>query len=174
MNSLLKSNRTFCSQLRMNWSTYIQKTKDLPPHDLLIRAITYAKKGKALDFGAGGFRDTRYLLKEGFEVTALDVNAEETIDDNNFKLVSERFEDFTYPVKEYTLIDGQFAFPFIEKNNFVRIRNALHEALIDGGILTGNFVGTNDATSKGKMLFHSREEIEKLLSSYEIISFEEM
>src|SRR5258706_15675273 len=56
-----------------DWGRFYGFTKDSPPWQLLVRAAALApRRGSALDLGAGAGRDTRYLLEQGFQVTAVD------------------------------------------------------------------------------------------------------
>jgi len=141
---------------------------------LLIKAVEYAEKGRALDFGAGGLRDTRYLLSKGFEVTALDAHIVKKIENVNHEICS--FEEFNYPIREYTLINGQFAFPFIAKDKFDDVWERLIQSLRVDGILSGNFFGLNNAWAQhtnANILFHKQDQIETLLQRFTILSLVE-
>ena len=55
-----------------DWGRFYTYTKDSPPWPLLVRAASLVpRNGRALDLGAGAGRDTRYLLEQGFRVTAV-------------------------------------------------------------------------------------------------------
>jgi len=86
------------------WKEYITRTKQLKPRKLLIKGLKYLTEyDYALDFGAGGLRDTKYMLSFPFKgIDVLD-SCEETKEvaiklEKNEKLniYIERFEDFEY------------------------------------------------------------------------------
>src|SRR5271165_6669469 len=98
-----------------DWGRFYSFTKGSPPWPLLVRAASLAlKNGHALDLGAGAGRDTRYLLQQGFQVTAVDADARSVailtaLPDTNLRVVHSSFEDFDFAT--YDLISSQFALP---------------------------------------------------------------
>ena len=55
------------------WEDFYKITKDRPPWPLLVQAVSLLSQRKdALDLGCGAGRDTRFLLEQGFTVTAVD------------------------------------------------------------------------------------------------------
>lgn len=170
----------------MNWKNYLEKTKDRTPSKLLDDARWHTTMGHALDFGAGSLVDSKFLLDQGFYVTALDAESIGTIDCPSFAHVYTTFEEFEYPKNMYTLIHGRFAFPFIRKEEFPRVWDALFDSLKDGGILTGEFFGVHDDWAldpqkslsepwegETNILFHTIADVSALLSKYSIILLEE-
>lgn len=93
----------------------------------------FAIKGKAIDFGCGAGRSTRFLKKFGFDVTGIDIsesmiNKAKEIDPNgNYQLIIDG--DFsTLPQNEYNLILSVFTFDNIPNeinrvNIFKGLRN---------------------------------------------------
>ncbi len=58
---------------QFDWERFYTFTKDRPPWPRLEKAVSLlAHKEYALDLGYGAGRDTRYLLGQGFYVTAVD------------------------------------------------------------------------------------------------------
>jgi hypothetical protein len=50
------------------WTRYSERTKDKPPRELLVQAVTYVQhKGHALDLGPGALNESKYLLEQGFQ-----------------------------------------------------------------------------------------------------------
>jgi len=73
------------------------------------------QKGRALDLGAGAGRDTRYLLQQGFHVTAVDNDPQavamlRSFPEEKLQVVQAAFEDVAF--ETYDLINAQFALPF--------------------------------------------------------------
>src|SRR5271165_3312113 len=105
-----------------DWGRFYNFTKDSPPWPLLVRAASLApRNGQALDLGAGAGRDTRYLLGQGFQVTAVDADPRSVallsaLPPTNLRVVQSAFEDF--PFATYDLISSQFALPFTPPDHF--------------------------------------------------------
>ena len=59
----------------IKWEDFYKITKDRPPWPLLVEAVDLLEQREAaLDLGCGAGRDTRFLLEQGFRVTAVDVD----------------------------------------------------------------------------------------------------
>src|SRR5579863_6819789 len=99
-----------------DWDRFYGFTQTSPPWPLLMRAAALAPKhGRALDLGAGAGRDTRYLLEQGFDVTAVDAEPGAVVllaalPSERLHVVRSTFEDFAFAT--YDLISAQFALPF--------------------------------------------------------------
>lgn len=164
-----------------NWKEYFEKTKNAKPRPDLINALFHVKnKNSALDFGAGALNDSAYLLSLGFKhVTAVDVNPvgmdvleNFPIENFSYKLVD--FDSFEFPKNEYDLVNAQYSLPFSSKESLPNIFEKIKESLIVGGVFVGQLFGLNDEwSSNEKMNFHTKESAQKLLSGFNIISFEE-
>ena len=169
------------SKYKKEWPDYYAATRGKPPRPLLIEALKYViNKNQALDLGAGALRDTLYLLDQGFEVTAVDsapMVAEEVIKVPSDKLhhAMSTFADYKFPRDYYDLVSAMYALPFNPPDSFNVVFTKLKGSLKVGGVFCGQFFGLNDEwnTGKGKMSFHSREDIEKLLAGMEVISIAE-
>jgi tellurite methyltransferase len=164
-----------------DWDRFYHFTKDSAPWPLLIRAAALApRKGRALDLGAGAGRDTRYLLEQGFAVTAVDaepgaVALLSALPADCLRVVQSSFEDFIFDVATYDLISAQFALPFIPRDRFAGVFARLKAALAPGGLFAGQFFGVRDQwnTPDRAMTFLTRAEAEALLSDLETIEFTE-
>lgn len=162
-----------------DWDSFYRHTKDSPPWPLLVRAAELApRKGRALDLGAGAGRDTRYLLEQGFDVTAVDaepgaVALLSALPQARLRVVQSSFEDFTFAT--YDLISAQFALPFIPRERFTEVFARLKGALAPGGVFAGQFFGVHDQwnTPDSARTFLTRAEAEALISDCEIIEFTE-
>src|SRR5690242_18591230 len=161
-----------------NWGNFYGFTKDSPPWPLLMRAAALASKGgQALDLGAGAGRDTRYLLEQGFQVTAVDaepgsVALLSALPQDHLLVVRSSFEDFAFAFATYDLISAQFALPFMPKERFATVFARLKGALVPGGVFAGQFFGVHDEWNGPErahaMTFLTRAEADALLSDLEV------
>jgi tellurite methyltransferase len=164
-----------------DWGRFYGFTTGSPPWPLLMRAAGLApRKGSALDLGAGAGRDTRYLLEQGFAVTAVDADPRAVallaaLWQDRLRVVQSAFEDFAFASATYDLISAQFALPFIARDRFAGVFARLKAALVPGGIFAGQFFGVHDEwnTPERSMTFLTREEVEALLSGLETIELSE-
>src|SRR5215831_15575461 len=114
-----------------DWERFYRFTKDSPPWPLLVRAAALApRKGRALELGAGAGRDTRYLLEQGFQVTAVDADPQAVAllaalpsarSRSHLRVVQSAFEDFAFDTAPYALISAQFALPFLARSQFADV-----------------------------------------------------
>ena len=166
---------------RTFWKGYADKTRELPPRSLLVRALPFVHaRGQALDLGAGGFRDTRYLLDQGFaHVTALDKepNAEEiakSLPADRFTYAIASFEDFDFPTGAFDLVSAQDSLPYIQPEAFDATFAGIIKALKQGGIFTGNFFGVRDEwVGMEGMSFQTEAQARALLAPLMLHEFSE-
>lgn len=166
---------------KTNWSQHHERTKDYPPSATLVKALDHVEhKNKAIDIGAGALKDTRYLLQQGFEVTALDGDElteqfAKEIDTEKLHVAISSFEDFEFGKDIYDLASAMFALPFNPPKTFDAVFQRIKDSLVKGGIFTGQFFGVNDDWKDiPNRTFHTKEQVEKLLEDMEIISLEEV
>jgi tellurite methyltransferase len=165
--------------MTIDWGHFYSFTQDSPPWPLLIRASSLVPgNGHALDLGAGAGRDTRYLLGQGFEVTAVDSDPRSVallsaLASPHLHVVQSSFEDFAFAT--YDLISAQFALPFMPRSHFTSVFTRLKAALYPGGVFVGQFFGVNDQwnTPDRNMTFLSRAEALDLLRDLETVEFSE-
>jgi tellurite methyltransferase len=165
-----------------DWGHCYTFTKDSAPSPLVLRAAALAPgRGRALDLGAGAGRDTRYLLAQGFQVTAVDAEPRSVailseLPRDHLHVVQSTFAAFAFAAEApYDLISAQFALPFMPRDHFADMFARLKAALAPGGIFAGQFFGVHDQwnTPDRAMTFHTRAEAEALLSDLEVIDFTE-
>ncbi|MDO8512037.1 MAG: DUF3850 domain-containing protein [bacterium] len=163
-----------------DWSEYFRITGNNPPSKLLVKSLGYvAQKSKAIDVGGGALKDTRYLLEQGFDVTVVDksdliTKEAEAIKSDNLHYFVSSFEDFDFPKNEYDIASAMYALPFNPPESFDVVFAKIKGSLVKGGIFCGQFFGVHDEWSNDKkMTFHTKEQVEKLLSDMEVILFDE-
>lgn len=154
----------------MDWDSYLIQSKNYKPRDLLVESLRFVQGKKVLDLGAGALNDARYLMDLGFDVLAVDSNA--NIEPGNVHLEISRFEDFQIKHDEYDLISAQYALPFVDPNSFIQVMNGIKSGLKIGGVFVGQFFGMNDEwSSREKMTFVLKEDLLRVFEGYELIKF---
>lgn len=165
-----------------SWQSYFERTKDNPPRALLVAALPFVtRRDAALDLGAGALNDSRYLLEQGFRhVTAIDNDpvaqaVAKTFPKDRFTYGIASFEHFAFPENAYDLVNAQFSLPFIRPDRFDAVLGKILRALRPSGIFTGQLFGDRDTwNAPGRnMTFHTHEEATRLLSTLEMLRFEE-
>lgn len=163
-----------------DWKTYYRQTKDAPPSPLLIRALAYvAHRDKAIDIGGGALKDTRYLLAQGFDTTVIDQEESLTemvklVCDDRLHANVTSFVDYAFPEQTFDLVSAMFALPFNPPDTFDTVFGKIKNSLAPDGIFCGQFFGEHDEwSSNPNMTFHTKEQVEKLLSDLETIELEE-
>ncbi len=161
---------------------YYELTKNRTPSKFLKEAVElFAKQSDrtALDFGCGAGSETRFILENGFFVTAVD-GYEQSKDyikklphSKKVKFIHSEFEAFKFG--KYDLINARYSLSFVHKDVFKKVFAKLKKSINPGGVFVGNFYGVNDQWNKlsETMTFLTREQIEELFSGMEIIKLEE-
>jgi tellurite methyltransferase len=166
------------------WAEFIARTRGHGPWPLLVEAAALAPGRRALDLGCGGGRDTRYLLEQGFTVTAVDVSPEAgTVlaalpHQERLRFICTAFERFEFAT--YDLVNAAYSLPFTPLEAFDRVFSAVRASLGVRGVFCGQLFGPRDSwnTTEGalpdmRLTFHHRERVEALLSGLDVIRLEE-
>ncbi len=163
-----------------SWATYYEKTKDLEVPELLSRGIEYVKdKNEAIDIGAGSLRDTKFLIEEGFTVTALDsspllIKQAEGLPEDKLNLVNSSYEDFNFPKNKYDFVYSLHSLFFIKPENFNIIFDKIKNSLKTDGILCISLSGEKSTVANANQgSIHTKEGVKNLLSDMEIIDLTE-
>lgn len=94
------------------WKEYYKAKASNPPSKVLVDALQYVKnKETALDLGAGGLVDTKFLLQEGFNVAAVDSSPAAAalaneIQDSKFKFYESTYDTFNFLPETYDLVSA--------------------------------------------------------------------
>ncbi len=165
-----------------DWKAYYKKIGNQEPRPLLVKALIQCKeKETALDIGAGSLGDSFYLLEQGFnEVVAVDSSTAflEIIKD----IHSESLKTFTIPIEEYifpenyfNIVNAEYTLPFIRKEKLDMVIHSIYFSLKSGGVFCGQFFGDRDSwnTQESSMIFHTQQEIEKILAPFKVLTCEE-
>lgn len=136
----------------------------------------------AIELGCGAGNDTVYLIKNNWNVLAIDrEDVEERISKRltkrelkKFKFSQQNFE--TIELEKTYLIVANFSLPFCKKEKFENLWNKIKSNIYPNGYFVGNFFGINDEWNKNKsgIIFHKKKEIIKLFSDFDIVKFKEI
>lgn len=129
-----------------NIEKFYENTKNAMPHDNIKKFVEMkTKTGNAIDLGCGAGRDTIFLIKNNWNVTAIDREDTQNIIEANlntedlkkFKFMCQNFEN----IKLYKndLIVSNFSIPFCSKNYFNDFWNKIVNSINNGRILCWEF-----------------------------------
>ena len=159
--------------------TFLKNTKDKPPSKLLVEALPFVSytTGRALDLGCGAFKDSVFLLENGFIVDAVD-NAENVAamvsQQDGLTFYQQSFSEFTFNEGRYDLVNAQFSLPFTSPDTFTEVWDKMVSSLPSGGVFVGQFFGPEDEFSdRPEMTFLDRQEVENLCASFTVRTFVE-
>lgn len=161
---------------------YYKNTKNALPHKNVLEFMRIENKvGKAIDLGCGAGRDTIYLIKNGYEVIAIDREDTKQIitsklndkELERLKFIQSDFENIK--LEKNNLVVAKYSIPFCKKDKFYDFWNTIVNSIMKDGYFLGNFFGKNDEWNKeiNNMTFLDKREVEKLFINFDIIKFEE-
>lgn len=165
-----------------NADLYFKNTKDAIPHNEVKKFIENNNKtGVAIDLGCGAGRDTIFLLKNGWNVTAIDVETTENYIKNSLSkeeitrltFINENFSKAEFPKSD--LVIAYNSLPFVKKENFTKIWDKVENCINSGGFFIGTFWGVNDSwnTPQDFRRFMTKDEVINLFEKFDIVKLEE-
>ncbi len=129
-------------------------------HPLLLHALRHTglRTGRALDIGAGGFGESRYLLNVGFDVDAVDVDPVSnglaktvTHERSRFHMSHNAIEDHHIPLDFYDLTVALHVLPFVPVAAIDRVAERIVAGLRSGGVLCCTHFGVRDSWATSEM-----------------------
>jgi tellurite methyltransferase len=163
------------------WREFVRITAGAPPWPQLERAAElFLQPGDALDVGAGAGRDTAYLLRRGWRVTAVDASPSAAAALRRLPLqgkltvvvsAAEYFQPATYD-----LVNAQFSLPFIAHPRFDATVSRLRDSVRPRGVMAATFFGTNDEWNVpgAAQSFSTQSDIERIFKRWELIQLTEV
>ena len=118
---------------------YYENTKDALPHKNIKEFIKISdKQGNAIDLGCGAGRDTVFLVKNNWNVLAIDREETKEIISNmlnteemkRFRFSSQTFEEIK--LEENNLIVANFSLHFCSKEYFNEFWNKIVDSITKG------------------------------------------
>ena len=129
-----------------NIEKFYENTKNAMPHDNIKKFIEMKTKcGNSIDLGCGAGRDTIFLIKNNWNVTAIDredtkkiIEANLNTDDlKKLKFMCQNFENIK--LEKNDLIVSNFSIPFCSKNYFNDFWNKIVNSINNGRLLCWEF-----------------------------------
>ena len=167
-----------------NIEKYYDNTESEMPRNNVKYFIDKVKcnPSKAIELGCGAGNDTVYLIKNKWNVLAIDrENVEGRIAKrlNNEELEKFRFQKQNFESLELersNLIIANYCLPFCDKYKFEELWYKIKMSILDKGYFVGNFFGLNDSWNgiKTEMVFLVKEQVMELFKDFEIILFKEI
>jgi SAM-dependent methyltransferase len=177
------SDSSFSRASEIAWEKFYRATEGRSLRPLFTEAAAFLPSPQtdgrarvAIDLGCGDGSETLALLARGWTVFAVD-GAPEAIARLRASVSPEDAPRLTTVVgsfDEVELPDADFAYaglslPFCAPDDFRDAWRAVTHALRDGGVFAGHFFGPHDSwASTPDMTFHTREELEKLLTEFDV------
>jgi len=165
----------------MSWEIYYKKFYNKPPAPLLKIALENNSYNKswAYDLGCGTGSDTRFLLKKGWHVCAVDredsalqILKKDCAKFNQLTCLQEDFTNLVFQSCE--LIHGTYSFGFAGDEGFNQLWHKMVASLKSGGTISGELFGDQDDwKNSGRVKTLSHLELEKLIEGFEILYFDE-
>lgn len=168
-----KSNKSW------DWKEYYELIGEKGHTKSLENALSYCKeKDYALDLGAGNLRDTKFLLENGFSVTAVDISTEserlaKEIGSPKLEMFLGRLGEYSFPEDKFSLINAQGILFHVHKDRFEVVLNNIKKTLRQGGVLCADFIGEKDDWNyeDGTKSILTKERLALLERDFEIKSF---
>jgi len=160
------------------WREYFASMLAMPLHPLYAQIDPYLPKhGKALELGAGVGHGVLHLLKKGLDVTAVDAEPEAAriLSERapQATIIESRFKDKDLPSATYDVVVAGFSLFFLTQQELSEFWPRLLASMKSGAIFAGEFLGLNDDWAKEGYLGHPEPEIRRMLSSFEILHWQE-
>ena len=173
------------------WQRYYEAAGDDPRETLVFALARFGgedgprdRRRFAVDLGCGTGRDTAELLRRGWDVLAIDGEAEaierlrrrtDLGPEGDRRLATQiaRFEEATWPAAD--LVNASFSLPFCPPQHFDSVWDRLVASLRPGGRFCGQLFGERDGwASEPDMSFHTRAAVEELLRDLEVERLDEV
>jgi SAM-dependent methyltransferase len=165
-----------------NWTEYYNNHRNSKPTSTLLKGLKYfndsklSLRKKSIDIGCGQGTDVAELLREGWDVLAVDKESEAE------KIIIDRFSKFhgkelitqvqkmeNIVIPQITLVNASFSLPFCNPNKFSDLWAEITTKLSIGGIFCGQLFGLKDSWASNKnMTFHHRNSLDSLFNNFTI------
>lgn len=166
-----------------DWKNFHKITNNKPPRKNIVHFISkYNINGNAIDLGCGSGSDTIFLIKNNWNVLAIDSsNVEEMIrnklsgiEQERLRFEVQRFENLKLSKCDLLLSNNSLS--FCDRNYFYKMWNEIYLNINENGYFVGNFFGIHDEwnTEKDKRTFFNKAKVLRLFDNFEILEFQEI
>jgi len=153
--------------------------RGLNPSPIVKSLLNYKKSGKVLDIGAGEGRNSIFLAKNGFDVTALDISKEAgrklkelaSKEDVKINILIEDIINFEFKEK-YNIIISIATLHFLRKKYINKVIERVKENTKKGG-LNAISVFTEENPNENFPYLFKTNELKELYNGWEILSYKE-
>lgn len=161
-----------------DWKEYYELIEKKDHTKNLEKAINYCEqKDFALDLGAGNLRDTKFLLDQGFNVTAIDTSSvsasiAEQLNNPLLTMFPKAIREYDFPDNHFSLVNIQGTIFHFHKDRFKIVLNNIKKTLKQGGVFCVDFIGEKDDwnTSDRTNIILTKEKLDILQEDFEIKS----
>lgn len=153
--------------------------------EVLVSALKYAIKGKALDLGCAQGKEVFLLAEQGFEVEAVD-SSDVAINQvkqqakqkklSNVKAYCSDVAEFNISEDGYDLIIAFNVLYFLEIKSALRVIDAIKKGLRSGGVVALSLFTVKDFfynESKKHRFYVESDQVKKLFKDFEILEYYE-
>jgi SAM-dependent methyltransferase len=167
----------------IGWETYYRAVAGRLPRELFIDAAPFLPAAAppdrplvAVDLGCGDGTETLELLRRGWTVLAVDQSPEgiarlrEAVSSADRERLSARIAPFSeVELPTADLVYAGLSLPFCDPVEFDEVWRRITSAVRPGGFFVGHLFGPHDSwAGTPDMTFHTRAEVEILLTEFEI------
>ena len=167
---------------KRDWKAYYDAVANRPPRKTILTALeAFEQPGKAIDLGCGDGRDTIAILRQHWQVLAIDkkpdaINRLLSRPDINSQQLSTQIVSFEQLqlTQQVELINASFCLPFCDPIAFPNLWNQIYNSLVPGGRFSGHLFGDRDSWSDNQLInTFTLQQLETLLKPYTIELLEE-
>ncbi|MBE5806142.1 MAG: class I SAM-dependent methyltransferase [Clostridiales bacterium] len=165
------------------WENYYDITNNIPPRKNIVHFLSkYKLTGNAIDLGCGSGNDTIFLIKNKWNVLAIDASdVEERI---RSKLLNEEQKRLKFEIQKFEnlklskcdLIISNNSLSFCDKKFFHQMWLEIYSNIKTNGYFVGNFFGVNDEWNNNNTnkSFFSKDDVIKLFNNFKILDIKEI
>ncbi len=167
----------------MDWSEYLENTKNRKPTPLLIAALSeIPRNGVALDIGIGAGVDTRAIAAHGLIVDAVDPSPEVVAyipahsDGLPIHVFQTGIENFSIIENQYDLIFAWYSLPFIKnEEKYMTVLERIRSGLKNEGHFLASVFGEDEPYVKESGLTRiKKEKLVEIFKDFEIKTIKEI
>ena len=176
------------SAAEIEWEDFYRAVEGRELRPLFVDAIQYLPTTTAgerllvaIDLGCGDGAETLELLRRGWAVVAVDGSSagiarlRQSVSPADLPRLTPLvapFAEMSLPLAD--LVYAGLSLPFCEARDFDAVWETVASAVRPNGFFVGHFFGPHDTwADKPDMTFHAREDVEALLSGFEIAQLRE-